>query len=92
MKYHYLPAGWSILDAIIPETDESPSVLITELEPDEPVFVLRARDPFAIAAMNHYRVVTEGVFSGEKADDLERAADRMIAWREDHRPLLQDPD
>ena len=88
MKYTYYEAP----GVVERQSVEGRVLVLDGLEPDETVLVLRARDPFALAAANLYRMMTEGVFGGEKADDLERAIDRMVAWREGHRLLLKDPD
>lgn len=66
--------------------------VISGLEPDEQIFVLRAKDTLALATLNLYRSMSEGLFETAKAEDLERLIDRFIAWRHGNRALIKDPD
>lgn len=56
------------------------------------MFVLRARDALAVAVVNHYRVVSEGLFNTERSLELEADIQKMIDWRHEHVDLLRDPD
>lgn len=66
------------------------AVLVTGLERDEPVFVLRGRDAIAMALLNQYRTMTEGLFDGDRALQLEADVQAFIDWRRAH--LVRDPD
>lgn len=44
--------------------------LVSELEPGEPIFVVRARDAFGLSTLNGYIAATDGLFSQEKMTSL----------------------
>jgi hypothetical protein len=62
------------------------------LLPDEPVFVIRAKDANALALVNLYRTLTQGDFEGPRAASLDADIDAIREWRRRHERDIRDPD
>jgi len=72
-------------------TKDSGLPILDKVAPDEPVFVLRARDIIAPEIVREwaYRAQCEGA-PIEKCDDARRIADAMEQWQIGHRRKVPD--
>lgn len=60
---------------------------------DEPVFVLRAKDPMAAMTIRHWVTMSSnGVQEAAKLEEAMKAADGMDAWRSRNVPETVNPD
>lgn len=71
---------------------KSRTATIRGLLPDEPVFVLRAKDANTLAIVNLYRALTAGGFEGPRATSLDADIDAIREWRRKHERDIRDPD
>lgn len=69
-----------------------PSVIVTGLRPDEPVFVLRGQDAAALATVQFYQSITSEQFGPERAAALVDDIAHMKAWRADPNNVIKDAD
>jgi hypothetical protein len=62
----------------------NPKSCLNKAADDEPVFVLRAKDPLAALIVRHWAFVAEehGVHEPEKLAEARALADRMDAWKD----------
>lgn len=60
----------------------TPSSCLNRAGADEPVFVLRAKDPLASMAVRHWVTMSEGKHEPSKLDEALALADQMDAWRQ----------
>lgn len=58
-----------------------PTSCINKAASDEPVFVLRAKDPVAAMIVRKWAAYSEGIHEPEKNTEALRLADQMDAWR-----------
>ena len=56
---------------------------------DEPVFVLRAKDPHAAQTVRLWAAMSHGAHCGEKIDEAIALADEIDAWRVAHQLAAQ---
>ena len=69
------------------------SFIVTSLGYGEPIFPVRARDAAALPALNFYAVITEGLFTDERALGIEALRNEFIDWRRGPgAATLRDPD
>lgn len=54
---------------------------LNKAAPDEPVFVLRAKDPLAGMTVRHWATMATGTHEPEKLKEALELAQRMEAWR-----------
>jgi len=68
--------------------------VVTGLEPDEPVFVLRARDALALNVVAQYSMLTTeaGLFSADRREGLHATLSALVDWRNQHAERVRDPD
>lgn len=68
--------------------------LISGLEPDEPVFVVRARDALALGFVTQYaaQAAIGGLFDAERSEALAAEIQRIVEWRRAHVERVRDPD
>lgn len=59
-------------------------VLVTGLEVDEPVFVLRARDAATLSMVAAYRAMQLPNFDTERLASLDALQRRIREWRREH--------
>lgn len=71
---------------IVSRTDGTP------IPEDEPCFVVRAKDVFAVAVLRYYRDLTEDAAPQELTDDMDRHIDLMNEWRRRNAHLVKIPD
>lgn len=64
----------------------NPSSCLNKAAPDEPLFILRAKDPHAAQAVRHWATMSEGTHEPEKIAQALDAANRMDAWRKHNQP------
>lgn len=60
---------------------------ISRAEPEEPIFVLRAKDPVAAQAVRLWANMAVGIHEPEKAQEAYALADSMDRWREERAPV-----
>lgn len=61
----------------------SPTSCFNKAHSDEPVFVLRAKDPLGPQAVRHWATMADGVHEPEKIKEAYALADEMEQWRKD---------
>jgi hypothetical protein len=61
-----------------------PDSCINRAAPDEPVFVLRAKDPIASSIVRAWALRAKTVHEREKIDEAIELAHSMDSWRLDH--------
>lgn len=59
----------------------NPSSCLNKAESNEPLFVLRAKDPLAPQTIRHWATMSMGVQPTEKVTEAFRAAEAMEQWR-----------
>lgn len=59
---------------------------LNRARPDEPVFVLRAHDDLAPAAIRHWAAMAEGTHEPEKIGEALALADEMEDWQKQNVP------
>jgi hypothetical protein len=64
----------------------------TPVDPTEPVFVIRAKDAFALRIVDDYIDLVEGIVTPEMSDGLVKHRDKIDAWRFDNQELIKIPD
>jgi hypothetical protein len=62
----------------------------TPIPPDEPCFVIRAQDLFAIKAVQAYIDLTRDLVRVEMTRELIAHRERIAHWQLEHRPKLPD--
>ena len=72
--------------------DGDHAAIVTGLEDDEPIFVLRARDGLAMGAMALWREMAYAQLSDERLESVRVDIDRCFEWRRTHPHLLKDAD
>lgn len=60
-----------------------PDSCLNKAATNEPVFVLRAKDPVAAQAVRLWASMAEGLHEGIKVEDALKVAATMDEWRED---------
>jgi hypothetical protein len=71
-----------------------PSSCLNKATPDEPLFVLRAKDPTAPQAIRQWAAMNDGIQPAEKVAQALAIAEDMDDWRARHQvaaPLPQIP-
>jgi hypothetical protein len=65
---------------------EQPTSCLNKAQSDEPIFVLRAKDPAASRAVRHWADICEaqGTHETGKIAEARRLANEMDRWREFH--------
>lgn len=66
----------------------NPESCLNRAAHDEPVFVLRAKDPIAAMAIRHWATMAHGIHEAEKISEAIHLADDMDTWRSHNFPLL----
>ena len=69
---------------------KDPQSCLNKAAPDEPVFVLRARDPVAAQTVRHWATMAHGIHEVEKVESAFRAADLMEKWLAERRRQAED--
>lgn len=64
----------------------TPTSCLNKAAPDEPVFVLRAKDPFAAQAVRLWAAMAEGTHEPDKVHEALKLAETMEEWREARMP------
>lgn len=64
----------------------SPTSCLSKAAPDEPIFVLRAKDRLAPQAVRLWAQMAYGAHEAEKVDEAMQLADRMEKWRAQNVP------
>jgi hypothetical protein len=64
----------------------------TPIPADEPVFVIRAQDAYALDAVAAYRRLVDGVVGADMILDLDRHAAAIMVWRQAHPDRIKVPD
>ena len=59
----------------------TPTSCLNKADSEEPVFVLRAKDPVAAMTVRHWATMSGGIHQSGKIDEARRLADAMEAWR-----------
>lgn len=67
-------------------------VLLSKLNPDEPVFVLRAQDILSPQALAMYAELARKVGLPEHAQQVEARAVQFMQWQARHAKLVKSPD
>ena len=63
-----------------------PDSCLNKAMSDEPVFVLRAKDPIAVMTIRHWATMSEGVHDEEKLQSAGCIAEAMREWRRKNVP------
>lgn len=58
-----------------------PTSCLNKAAADEPVFVLRAKDPHAPQTLRHWATMSEGTHEPDKLAEARQCADEMERWR-----------
>jgi hypothetical protein len=66
----------------------TPTSCLNKAEADEPVFVLRAKDPLAAMAVRYWATMSEGTHEAGKLTEAYQLADQMGRWRADKFPAV----
>lgn len=66
--------------------------LLARLNPDEPVFVIRAQDILAPQALAAYAALARKLGLSQHAQEVEARAVQMLAWQSAHAGLVKAPD
>jgi hypothetical protein len=64
----------------------NPTSCLNKAEADEPLFILRAKDPVAAMTVRHWATMSDGNHEPEKIAQALKAADDMDAWRKRNAP------
>jgi hypothetical protein len=64
----------------------SQSSCLNKAEPDEPVFVLRAKDPLAAQTVRLWAAMADDVHEPEKRVEAMALAEQMEQWRKERQP------
>ena len=64
----------------------SPKSCLNKARTDEPVFVLRAKDPVAAMTIRHWATMSEDLQGKAKLQDALALADAMETWRKQNCP------
>jgi hypothetical protein len=64
-----------------------PNSCLNRAAPDEPVFVLRAKDKHAAMTVRHWATMAQGTHEAERIAEARELADRMDKWRVAHQPV-----
>jgi len=59
----------------------APTSCLNKAGPEEPIFVLRAKDPLAAMAVRHWATMAFGRHETAKLKEANQLADQMDAWR-----------
>lgn len=62
----------------------TPTSCLNKAAPDEPLFVLRAKDGHAPQTLRHWATMSDGTHEPEKIAEALACADAMEKWRRDH--------
>jgi hypothetical protein len=65
-----------------------PTSCMNKAAPDEPVFVLRAKDPFAAQAVRLWAAMAQGHHEDDKLCEAADLADHMDRWRNSQPPKI----
>lgn len=63
-----------------------PSSCLNKAGPEEPIFVLRAKDPAAPATIRLWAAMATGIHEPEKLKEADMLASQMDAWRTEREP------
>jgi hypothetical protein len=66
----------------------NPASCLNKAEPDEPLFILRAKDPVAAQTVRHWATMSDGNHEAEKIAQALKAADEMDRWRANRFPSV----
>lgn len=58
-----------------------PKSCLNKAAANEPLFVLRGKDPVGAATVRHWATMAEGIHEPEKIQEALKLADQMDAWR-----------
>jgi len=64
----------------------------TPIPADEPCFVVRAKDVFALSVLTYYRDLTWGTAPGTLTDNMNQHILAMREWRREHATEVKIPD
>lgn len=64
----------------------TPTSCLNKAAPDEPVFVLRAKDLFAAMTVRHWATMAQGSHESSKIDEALALAGQMEDWRKRNFP------
>lgn len=64
----------------------TPTSCLNKAAPEEPVFVLRAKDRHAAMTVRHWATMAEGTHEAAKIAEARALADQMEAWRARNHP------
>lgn len=64
----------------------TPTSCLNKAAPDEPVFVLRAKDPLAPITVRHWATMSEGKHEPAKLAEARNLASEMEDWRNKNFP------
>lgn len=59
----------------------TPTSCLNKAAPDEPVFVLRAKDALAAMTVRHWITMADGVHEPAKLEEARKLAEVMESWR-----------
>lgn len=71
-----------------------PAFLVAGLEPEEPIFVFRARDTLALGILSQYAMMVQqaDLFDANRLSDLRADIQHFAAWRRKYVEAVRDPD
>ena len=74
------------------QTLKDPQSCLNKAEPDEPLFVIRAKDPIGANTVRHWCAMAIGSHEPEKIADARKVADAMDDWRKANVPEINGHD
>lgn len=63
------------------EEMREPKSCLNKAQSNEPLFVLRGKDPVGAATVRHWATMAEGIHEPAKIQEALKLADQMDAWR-----------
>lgn len=64
----------------------TPTSCLNKAAPDEPIFVLRAKDPLAAITIQHWITMATGIHESPKLDEAHELSMKMLDWRKQNYP------
>jgi hypothetical protein len=58
-----------------------PKSCLNKATSNEPIFVLRGKDPVGAATVRHWATMADGIHESEKIEEALRLANQMDKWR-----------
>ena len=73
------------------ETLKNLNSCLNKADADEPVFVLRAKDPIAAVAVCHWATMARGTHDAAKIAEALKVVEEMVRWHAQNCPAAAQP-